>query len=185
MKIKILTIICVWFMICMTPGQANAQSKNLRLVFIRHAEKSDNGDNLNCQGFNRSLLLASLLKKKFGEPSAVFVPALKLGDVTKHMRMLQTISPFAIKYNAAINSKFDVEDYRGISQALLGEHGTIIIVWEHQGIPAILHYLGIRAYLLNWPGDDFDSIWIVTFPNHSAILTRDKEQLNPVGGCLF
>jgi hypothetical protein len=180
---SILILLCYLTFVC--TSCVNAQSKNLKLVFIRHGEKPDQGDNLNCQGLNRSMQLPALLYKKFGLPANVYVPALNLGKVTKHTRMLQTISPFVIKYNLQLNSSYDVEDYKGIGKALLKESGTVIIVWEHQNIPAILEYLGINPNLLDWPGNDFDSIWVVTFANGKALLTKDKERLNPPAGCPF
>jgi len=161
-----------------------AQDKNLKLVFIRHGEKQDNGDNLNCQGLNRSMSLPTVLYKKFGKPGNVYIPALTMGEATKHTRMLQTISPFIIKYDINLNSAFDEKDYKNIGKALLKEKGTVLIVWEHKNIPAIVNYLGVRNYL-DWPGDDFDSIWIVTLVNGKAMLTRDKERLNPPAGCPF
>jgi len=162
----------------------NAQYKNLKLVFIRHGEKQDDGDNLNCQGLNRSMSLPAVLYKKFGKPGNVYIPALGMGEATKHTRMLQTISPFIIKYNLNLNSAFEEKDYKDVGKALLKENGTVIIVWEHKNIPAILNYLGVRNNL-DWPGDDFDSIWIVTFANGKALLTRDKERLNPSANCPF
>ena len=165
-------------------NRAIAQDKSLKLVFIRHGEKQDNGDNLNCQGLNRSMSLPAVLYKKFGKPGNVYIPALSMGEATKHTRMLQTISPFIIKYGINLNSAFDEKDYKNIARALLKEKGTVLIVWEHKNIPAIVNYLGVRNYL-DWSGDDFDSIWIVTFANDKATLTRDKERLNPPAGCPF
>ena len=161
-----------------------AQDKNLKLVFIRHAEKQDDGDNLNCQGLNRSMSLPAVLFKKFGKPDNIYVPALTMGEATKHTRMLQTISPFIIKYDINLNSAYDEKDYKNVGKALLNESGTVIIVWEHKNIPAILNYLGVRNYL-DWPGNDFDSIQIVTFVNGNPVLTRDREGLHPAAGCPF
>ena len=163
----------------------SAQSRSLKLVFVRHAEKSANGDNLTCQGFNRSILLSGLLYKRFGRPENIYVPSVKPGSVTKHIRMLQTISPFVIKYDLKINSEFDSEDYEGIGKALLQENGTVFIIWDHKGIPPILEYLGISSGILDWPGNDFDSIWIVTFSHKEPTLVKDKERLNPAAGCNF
>jgi hypothetical protein len=163
----------------------NAQSRNAKLIFIRHAEKSADGDNLTCQGFNRSMLLSTLLYNRFGKPDNIYVPSVKPGSVTKHARMLQTISPLVIKYNLTLNSEFDSDDYEGIGKALLNENGTVFIIWDHQGIPPILEYLGISSNALGWPENDFDSIWIVTFSNRKAILVKGKEGLNPASGCRF
>jgi len=163
---------------------ATSQSKNLKLVFIRHAERPEEGDNLTCQGLNRSLQLPAVLYKKFGRPNNVYVPALVMGEVTKRARMLQTISPFVIKYGLTVNSAYDEEDYKGVSHALLKEKGTVLIVWEHKNIAPILEYLDVKEDL-KWPGDDFDSIWIVTIHNGKAIFTADSEHLHPAAGCPF
>jgi hypothetical protein len=168
-----------------TANTACSQSNNLKLVFIRHAEKPVDGDNLNCQGLNRSMLLPAVLFKKFGKPTNIYVPSPDPGKVTKRARMLQTITPFVAKYNLNINSQYDVEDYKKISDALLNESGTVIIVWEHKNIAPIVKYLGVDAHSLKWPNDDFDGIWVVTFPKGKAVLTRDKEGLNPSSNCPF
>jgi hypothetical protein len=162
-----------------------AQEPGLRMVFIRHGEKPDDGDNLNCQGLSRSLLLPAVLYKKFGRPGNIYIPAVNSGSATKHVRMLQTIGPFAIKYNLTLNSDYDVQDAKGIAKALLKEKGTVLVVWEHQGLAPILHYVGISGKKLKWPSGDFDSIWIVTFKQGKAILTIDKESLSPNSGCAF
>ena len=172
------------FALCLSCN-ANAQSKSLKLVFIRHAERPDNGDNLNCKGFNRSTMLPALLYKKFGLPTSIYIPSLNTGKSTKHSRMFQTISPFAIKYNLPLNSKFEETDYKDIAHSLLKEDGTVLIVWEHNTIIPILDYLGLKTKNLDWPDSDFDSIWIVTFKNGSAVLTKDKEGLNPANTCSF
>jgi len=184
MKRPLLFLLPLCYLIFLCACNVTAQNKSLKLVFIRHAEKSEEGDNLNCQGLNRSMQLPAVLFKKFGKPNNIYVPALGLGDVTKHARMLQTITPFVAKYGLTVNSEYDEDDYKKIGKALLNENGTIIIVWEHKNIPPILAYLGVNGYL-NWPDNDFDSIWIVTFTKGHAVMTRDKEHLNPAPGCPF
>jgi hypothetical protein len=163
---------------------ANSQNSQLKLVFIRHAERPDDGDNLNCRGLNRSLLLPGILYKKFGIASAIYVPSINAGNTTKRSRMLQTISPYAIKYGLAINSFYEENDAKGLSESLVARQGTVLIVWEHRNIAPILRCLGIKDDL-KWPSDDFDSIWIVTFYNGKAMLFKDEERLNPSPGCPF
>lgn len=185
MKKSYLTFIFILLLFDFTATTACSQSNNLKLVFIRHAEKPEDGDNLNCQGLNRSMLLPGVLFKKFGKPNYLYVPSPGPGRATKRARMLQTITPLAAKYNLNINSQYDVEDTKKLSNALLNENGTIIIVWEHKNIASIVKHLGVNANSLKWPDGDFDSIWVVTFSKGSAILTRDKEGLNPLRGCPF
>lgn len=175
----------ILLLFCLTGNVACSQSNDLKLVFIRHAEKPSNGDNLNCQGLNRSMLLPAVLMKKFGKPNNIYVPTPTAGKDTRRARMLQTITPFAAKYNLNINSAYGVDDYRNVGKALLNEHGTVIIVWQHTSISAIVKSLGVKSRSLGWADDDFDSIWIVTFPNGTPMLTKDKEGIVPPAGCPF
>jgi hypothetical protein len=183
---KIVNIIFfAFFAICSCTSVA-AQTTDpaaLKIVFIRHAEKPLKGDNLTCQGFNRSVMLPKLLMKKFGLPTYIFVPSLGVGESTKHARMFQTIAPFAMKYNLAINTSHAEKDSLEMAADLKGKTGTILVVWEHKAIAPIIHSLGITATGLIWPDDDYDSIWIVTFNNGRAVLTKDKEGLSPSADC--
>ncbi|WPU93473.1 histidine phosphatase family protein [Mucilaginibacter sabulilitoris] len=164
---------------------ALAQGKNLRLIFIRHAEKPDDGDNLSCMGLNRAMKLPEVLKAKFGVPSYVYVPALHLGKSTPRGRMFQTVSPFAIKYNLTVNSSFEEENAAGLAVELTAKKGTILIVWEHSQIKPILKALGLNVKNLQWPNDDFDTIWIVGYKKGKPFLTVDKEGITPMANCNF
>ncbi len=162
--------------------EASAQTTDLKLIFIRHGEKPVKGDNLTCQGLNRALLLPTLISKRFGVPSYLFVPSLALGEATKHARMFQTITPLAIKYNLAINSSHEEKDSVMIAQDLKSKTGIVLIVWEHKAIKSIVHALGVSGNFV-WPDDDYDSMWLVTFSQGKAVLTKDKEGLKPAADC--
>jgi hypothetical protein len=179
--IPTLILLAIFLSTCTT----NAQNKSLKLIFIRHAEKPDGGDNLSCVGLNRALKLPEVLKAKFGLPDRVYVPALHLGKSTPRSRMFQTISPFAIKYNLTINSSFEEEDAKDIASDLEGRKGTILIVWEHSQIKPILKALGLTVKGLQWPDNDFDSIWIVDYKKGNPYLTISKEGIKPAAGCSF
>ena len=160
-----------------------AQSGDLKVVLIRHAEKPAKGYNLTCQGINRSLQLVPLLHSRFGVPNAIYVPTLAQGDTTKHARMFQTISPFAGRYNLLINTSFHEDDTAAIGQAIRQQKGVVFVVWEHSRLPAIARSLGVRDNLLHWHDDDYDSIWIVTYVNGQPVLTADREGLHPGEKC--
>ena len=49
-------------------------------------------------------------------------------------------------------------------------------------LAALVHQLGIREQMV-WPGDDFDSIWIVTFNKGSVSIEKDIEGINPTDKC--
>ncbi|RWY51206.1 histidine phosphatase family protein [Mucilaginibacter gilvus] len=166
-------------------GFTRAQTPDLKVILIRHAEKPLKGDNLTCQGYNRSLKLPAVLVGKFGIPAYTYVPSLGVGEVTKHARMFETIVPLAVKYNLTINSARVEKDTAGVAADIKTKAGTILVAWNHKTIAAIVRALGVKDNNLLWPDDDYDTIWIVTFQNGTANLTRDKENINPGKDCNF
>ncbi len=155
---------------------------DLKIVFIRHAEKPEKGNNLTCKGLNRSLLLPALIKKKFGVPDFVYVPTLTMGEKTKHTRMFETVAPLADKYNLNIDTQFEETDSTGIANDIKAKKGTILVVWEHKAINPIIHALGIQ-YNLQWGSEDYDSIIIITFKDGKVTVKMDSEGLNPSDDC--
>jgi len=178
------SLLVVFFAFVSSAGFSQKKD-DLKIVVIRHAEKPGDNNNLTCQGLNRSLALPNVLIKKFGVPNYTYVPALGLGDQTKHARMFQTITPLAVKYKLDINSSYDEKDYKGLAKDLVKKRGVVLVVWEHSAIIPIMHTFGIDTNSLSWPDDDFDSIWIITFKNGSAVLTKDHESIKPAQGCPF
>ncbi|AEG02045.1 histidine phosphatase family protein [Methylomonas methanica] len=154
----------------------------LKVVIIRHGEKPENGDNLSCQGENRALQLPAVLYRKFGSPDYTYVPSLSLEDATKHARMFQTVSPFAIQYNLTINSKYDEKKVADVAKSVKKKTGTVLLVWEHSAIPDLAKALGVKNPP-DWGGHDFDSIWIVTYDQGEARLSFDQEGLQPAATC--
>lgn len=162
------------------PLTIKAQTK---IVIIRHGEKQDQNENLSCKGLNRSLKLVSVLSKKIGVPTAIYVPSLGNGNQTTHSRMFQTITPFAVKYNLSINSSFNGADYASIAKEIRHKKGTVLLVWNHGNIPALAKALGIKHQKLNWNSNDFDSIWIITGNGKDKVLKTDKEGILPGADC--
>ena len=155
-----------------------------QIVIIRHGEKPENGDNLSCQGINRSLQLPKVLFNKFQVPHHTYVPKLDTGKSTSHARMFQTVTPFAAKYNLKINSTFDENDVAGAAADVLKKKGTILMVWKHSNIPPLAQALGIDNPPA-WDKHDFDSIWIIKFKDGKAQLTQDQENIKPSEDCPF
>lgn len=181
-KISLVLLSVIFVFVC-CHNSSGQQSTSLlkRVIIIRHGEKPEQGDNLSCQGLNRSLQLPDVLNKKFGVPDYVFVPSINTGNKTSTARMYQTIIPFAVKYNLTINSKYDVDDIKGLAADVLKRNGTVLLVWEHGHIDNIAKALGVQTS--KWPGDDFDSIWIIDFQNGKASLTKDREGIMPAANC--
>ncbi len=162
----------------------NLPNNNLKVVIIRHAEKSKDGDNLSCQGQNRATQLASVLYQKINKPDFTYVPALKLDKATKHSRMFQTVTPFAVKYDLTINSKYAVDDYDDVAKSVLKKEGTVLMVWSHAEISDLVSALGVDE-APTWDDADFDGMWTITYPDGKAVLTMDAEGLSPQQDCSF
>ena len=161
---------------------------DLKIVLIRHAEKPKNGDNLDCMGLNRSLQLPAVLYAAFSDmPRHRHVPAMACGESsTKHCQGCSRRSSLsAVKYNLKLTSHFEEGDSTGIASDVLQKKGTVLIVWEHKRIPSIARALGLRDDTLQWPDDDYDSIWIIRFKDGLPTLTREKEGLHPSSACPF
>ena len=158
---------------------------NLKVVIIRHAEKpASGGDNLSCQGQNRATKLPEIITQKFGKPDYIYVPALKSAKTTAHSRMFQTATPLAIKYDIAINSKYSETDYADIANSVFKKTGTVLMVWSHNEIPALVEALGVSD-VPDWQKQDFDSVWVLTYADKKPRLNQDIEGLNPSVDCNF
>ena len=157
-------------------------------MIIRHAEKpsdkADGGDNLSCQGQNRALQLPAVLIKKMGKPDYTYVPALKLDKNTAHSRMFQTVTPFAVKYNLHINSKYKANDYAGVAKNVQKKNGSVLMVWSHGEMADLAGALGVDNPP-KWNSADFDSMWVVTYANGKAELSVEQEGLSPSTSCSF
>lgn len=175
--------IFLWIFICLLAAQPAMSQGKLKLVIIRHGEKDDKNENLNCMGLNRSLKLVKALHDKIGVPDYIYVPSVGNGTKTSHSRMFQTITPFAVNYNLSINSKFKGDDFDDLVDNLDKKTGTVLFVWNHENIAALAKALGIKDKNLNWADSDFDSIWIITGKGKSRILTIAKEGIIPGKAC--
>ena len=182
-RLLFLSLLTVVSFLSITPS-THAQAP-LTVIIIRHAEKPEKGDNLSCKGLNRAMQLPGVLIKQFGVPNYAYVPAPSVGKATKSGRMMQTIWPLAVKYNLTVNSKYDVKQTSALAKNILKRTGTVLVVWEHNNIADIAAALGAPAQSLNWPGNDYDSIWKVTVKDSKATLTKSKENLAPTANCNF
>jgi hypothetical protein len=169
---------------------AFSQSGSLTIVIIRHGEKNEATGNLSCQGLHRALLLPPVLTGKFRQFSYIYIPTISSGKSTGHARMFQTATPTAIQNNLPVNSKYAVNAAAEVAQEVMKKSGVVLLVWEHQNIIDIAAALGVKDNHLHWSDKDFDSIWVITYAtnkkgNLKAVLTVDKENLNPPEACNF
>ena len=163
----------------------------LRIVIIRHGEKPAEGDNLSCAGLNRALALPAVLNRLMPTPpNLTFVPVIGTDDKsTTRVRMLQTVMPYAVQHNLTINSYFMVENTKAFARQLRRLRGTVLVVWEHHSIVDIAKALGLKN-VTDWPDEDFDSIWTVSFGGGGArgkakrpVLAKSRQHIRPSASC--
>ncbi|MBL7727547.1 MAG: hypothetical protein JNM68_07680 [Dinghuibacter sp.] len=167
-------------------AQDTVSATRLTVVIVRHGEKPPKGDNLSCQGFNRSKLLPPVLYKACGgAPGHTYVPTMSTGKKTGSVRMFQTVTPFAVQYNLTINSKYAETDTVKVTQDVMTKNGVVLMVWEHTNIPGLARNFGITGEDLTWKGTDFDSMWIISFPTGGGAptLVKTQEGLKPSANC--
>ncbi|AZE48157.1 hypothetical protein C4K04_2484 [Pseudomonas chlororaphis] len=161
------------------------------LVFLRHAEKPAGGlGQLNCQGLNRAIDLASLLPEKFGKANYVFaanptrnVEEGELDNSYSYIRPLMTISPSAIKLGLPVNIKFSANDTSELADELLHDryHNSIIYTaWSHGYLPELINKVAReavgekRTITDDWASNDFDSLYVLTLTWHNGKATLDS-----------
>jgi len=149
------------------------------LVFLRHAEKPAGGlGQLNCQGLNRAIDLASLLPEKFGKAQYVFaadptrnVEEGELDNSYSYIRPLMTISPSAIKLGLPVNIDFAANDTSDLADELLHDryhNATIYTAWSHGYLPELINKVAEEAVgqqqpiTEDWASSDFDSLYVLT-----------------------
>jgi hypothetical protein len=99
--------------------------------------------------------------------------------------MLETILPFAIKYNLKINTVYGVDATDALIQDVKNQTGTVFIIWEHSQLPVIAKGLGVRDVLLNWDAEDYDTVWIIRIKKGNATFSVEKENIAPSANCPF
>lgn len=158
------------------------------LVFLRHAEKPAGGlGQLNCQGLNRAIDLATLLPEKFGKANYVFaanptrnVEEGEQDNSYSYIRPLITISPSAIKLGLPVNINFSANDTSDLADELLEDkyhNSTIYTAWSHGYLPELINKVAEEAIgkkqtiTDDWKSSDFDSLFVLTLTWHNGKAT--------------
>ena len=166
------------------------------LVFLRHGEKPAGGlGQLNCQGLNRAMNLATVLPEKFGPANFVFAPNptrnVEEGERDNsysYIRPLMTISPSAIKLGLPVNINFSAYDTSDLGDELVEDiyHiATIYTAWSHGYLPELINKVASEAsgekhtITDDWSGSDYDTLYVLTLTWHNgkaSLLSRNYQQ---------
>ncbi len=166
------------------------------LVFLRHAEKPGEGlGQLNCQGLNRAIDLATLLPQRFGKADYVFAanPTRHVEEGSEdqsysYIRPLMTITPSAIRLGLPVNIDYAANDTDELAAELVSEkyrNATVYTAWSHGYLPALINAVAGKALgdqrviTEDWDGDDFDTLYVLTLTWHdgkASLLSRNVRQ---------
>lgn len=165
------------------------------LIFVRHGEKpaNDSGQ-LTCKGLNRALALPDVLLDRYGKPDFIFAAGPKENKTGSSLRALSTIMPTAVRVGLPIGIQFHADDIAGLQQELLSDkyqNSRIFIVWEHKNLDKAVKNIvaargGDASLVPEWPGSDFDSIFVVTLDQDKVSFRQEREGLTQLAeSCPF
>ncbi|KIY38196.1 GTP-binding protein [Pseudomonas sp. 10-1B] len=192
----VLTAVAVPLALEAVESRAQPVDGTQTLVFLRHAEKPGEGlGQLNCQGLNRALDLATVLPERFGKADYVFAanPSRHVEEGSKdesysYIRPLMTISPSAIRLGLPVNIDYGANDTDELADELLSDkyrNSTIYTAWSHGYLPELINTVAGKALgeeqviTEDWSGDDFDTLYVLTLTWHDgkpSLLSRNVRQ---------
>lgn len=165
------------------------------LIFVRHGEKpADNSGQLTCKGLNRALALPDVLLNRYGKPDFIFAAGPKENKTGSSLRALSTIMPTAVRVGLPIGLRFHADDIAGLQQELLSDkyqNSRIFVAWEHKNLDKAVKNIvaargGDASLVPEWPGSDFDSIFVVTLDQGKVSFRQESEGLTQLSeNCPF
>jgi hypothetical protein len=163
---------------------ANAQPA--RIILIRHAEKPDDAKeaHLSEEGRERARRLVKWICEgkvlgTNGAPVALYAAAPTLRG--RSVRCSETLEPAARQLGLPVLTPRQADDYERFARALLRDKSlagkNVVVCWVHDYLPALAKALGIDPEPPKWKGSDFETAYIITFPNGKADLEYGREKL--------
>lgn len=176
-----LTILLLWLVATLA-----AVAQPARVILIRHAEKpsAEEDPHLSPRGHDRAVRMVKWLTEgkvlgTNGPPAALFAAA-----PTSHgrsLRCVETLQPTARDLHLTIRTPVLAKDYPYVAGQILRDAAlrgkNVVVCWPHDYLPELAGEFGVRPKPPKWKGDDFDSAYVITFPDGKAKLQYTDEKL--------
>lgn len=154
-----------------------------QIIFLRHAEKPDTGNELNARGRERAAALVHLFLhdpqlREHGSPAAIFAmrPKGKKGSV----RAIETMEPTARALQLTPDTRFTRDELGALKDAIMSAPllagKTVIVCWEHDAIPEMLQVFGWTSGPTRWPAKTYDRLWLLDFQDGKPVRFRNLPQ---------
>ena len=189
-SVQIVSIIVI-FLIAATVFEFTVSAKSSKhsglkgstIIIVRHGDKyrgKYHGKFLDPKGYVRAVRLLQWYKTKWGKaPDYIFAtnPVLHGPGSTiwnkASFREIQTVAPLSNYYKMPVEHPVVETDVNGFVNILKnGEQyngKTIFVCWDSYNIPLIVKQLGATGNVPQWPSDDFDSAYILTFTEEGKL----------------
>jgi hypothetical protein len=156
-------------------------TKTGTVYIVRHGEKDCTLCCLNTVGQARAAKYPEVFDSNntsngFDSPKVVF--AFRYHDgrgiVQNCQRTLQTVTPTANKLGLSVINTFTGDSNKKAAAAILDElkktGGPVLAGWESQNVKYLTRDLGVPpSQVQEWPTDDFDSVYELTYDLDSAV----------------
>lgn len=159
---------------------ASAFAAPAHIFILRHGEKNNDEErHLSEKGYKRAAALANFFHQKkftdaYGTPAVLFAARGKPG---KSIRSIETLQPTAQAFGMRLNTSFEKGEEKDLVKELLDDSSldgkTVIIAWNHTGIPRFLKPLDLKA---DWEDGSYDRFWILSSKANGNWKFRDVPQ---------
>jgi hypothetical protein len=151
-----------------------ALAQPAQVIIIRHAEKPEEGNELNLRGRERAGALAAYFQSapevnEFKAPVAIYAQLPK--DATSSIRSAQTVQPLADALHEVLHRNFTKTQHQQMVDEIMHKPEyaghTVLICWEHKVIPEMAREFGVTDAPTKWASEVYDRTWVITFHDGS------------------
>ena len=156
------------------------------VIIIRHGEKPEDPEalHLSREGEARAKALVAFFTKDEHATQHGLPTVLIASHPTQKghgQRPRETLLPTAKKLKLEVQTPFESKDYAKLAHLLSSEaryQGKVVVIcWVHEHLPALAAALGATPEPPKWKDDDYDTAYVITYPERKAHLKVIAENI--------